>query len=223
MDSVDGHLALCELSRGGGVVFAPRVADVCRCRAFVDLWRAAVRRWLGAFSRQLWHRHRYESFIQVETEKNESADKRLTRVVFAKHASAKNHLQVTSRERLLLREQLWHCVRKHASSVGKGKKRAFPRSCYLHCSNPASPHVAAQKCVLLPHRPLVTCHQCDRHVTPTQRLMQRLCWLKAATTRRFKSTVRKITKNPQILNEKVATCLSVISQCHTDKLRPCFL
>lgn len=216
MDSVDGHLALCELSRGGGVVFAPRVADVCCCRAFVDLWRAAVRRWLGAFSRQLWHRHRYESFIQVEAEKNESADKRFTREVFAKHASAINHLQATSRERLLLREQLWHCVRKET------RMRLSLLMLSTLFKSSLSPPCCTQS-VLLPHRPLVTCHQCDRHVTPTHRLVQRLCCLKAATTRRYKSTVRKITKNPQILNEKVVTCWSVIIQCHTDKLRPCFL
>lgn len=90
MDSVDGHVFLCELS-GSVVLVTPRaachhVAEVCFIAVCIDLRHAAAPQSLRASFWEVRYRHCYKSFIKLDMEENQSANKRFTWEMLVKHA-----------------------------------------------------------------------------------------------------------------------------------------
>lgn len=116
VDSVDGHLLLCELSSSSLPPSTPRVAasNVTGVRA--DPWSASGPCSFRTLFRALCYRHRDRSFAKLNMERDESADNRRARVVLLEHAPCGSSVCVLQ-ERKRSREVVPRLatVRKHIS------------------------------------------------------------------------------------------------------------
>lgn len=116
MDSVDGHLLLCELSTSSLPPFTPRVAAAYVTGVRTDLRSASAPCPFRTLFRALCYRHRDRSFAQLNMERDESADNRRARVVLLEHAPCGSSVCLLQ-ERKMSREVVPRLatVRKHIS------------------------------------------------------------------------------------------------------------
>lgn len=86
VDSVDGHLLLCELPSSSLPPSTPRVAAAYVTGVRTNLWSASAPCSFRTLFRALCNRHRNRSFAKLNMERYESADNRRARVVLLEHA-----------------------------------------------------------------------------------------------------------------------------------------
>lgn len=116
VDSVDGHLLLCELCSSILPPSTPRVAAAYVTGVRTNLWSASAPCCFRTLFRSLCYRHRDGSFPKLNMERDESADNRRARVVLLEHAPCGSSvclLQERQRSRVVVPRLA--TVRKHIS------------------------------------------------------------------------------------------------------------
>lgn len=86
VDSVNGHLLLCERSSCSLPPSTPRVAAAYVTGVRTDLWSASAPCSFWSLFRALCYRHRDRSFAKLNMERDQSAENRRARVVLLEHA-----------------------------------------------------------------------------------------------------------------------------------------